>query len=83
MDDDKIIETVLRLTDKIEANTTALREMLANHEARITVLETSTKRDDGWQSQLLVLLAKALVIGAVAIGSLAGAGGLLSKIMGI
>ena len=40
------------------------------------------KKDDNWKNQLLMLLAKAVVIGAVAIGTLVGAGGLLSKVLG-
>ena len=54
--------------------------MLANHETRLTVLEKS--KSDDWKNQLLMLLAKALVVGTVCVGSLVGAGGILSKVMG-
>jgi len=37
-----------------------------------------TKRD--WKSEIIMLLVKAVVIGGVAIASLAGAGGVLAKI---
>ena len=57
--------------------------MLANHEARITVLEKSEdKKGSGeWKNQLLMLLAKATVIGLVAIGSLTGASSLIQKVL--
>ncbi len=74
-------ERYLNLLDKIQANTDAVRAQLANHETRITVLETA-KRDD-WKASLLMLLAKAVVIGAVVIASLAGAGGLLKSVLGL
>ena len=45
------------------------------------VLESS--KQDGWKNQLLMLLAKATVIGAVSIGSLVGAGSLIAKILGV
>lgn len=54
--------------------------MLSNHEMRITILES--KKDDNWKTQLLMLLAKAVVVGAVAIGSLVGASGLIAKVFG-
>lgn len=59
-------------------------DKLADHEKRLDDLEKEKRgaKDDGWKNQLLLLLAKASVIGAVAIGSLAGAGGILSKIFG-
>ena len=60
-------------------------DKLADHEKRLDDLEKDkrgAKADDGWKNQLLLLLAKASVIGAVAIGSLVGAGGILSKIFG-
>lgn len=56
-------------------------DKLADHEKRLDDLEKE-KKDDGWKNQLLMLLAKASVIGAVAIGSLVGAGGILQKIFG-
>ena len=61
--------------------------MLSNHEMRITILESKkddneSKKDDNWKTQLLMLLAKAVVVGAVAIGSLVGASGLIAKVFG-
>lgn len=73
-------ERYMALLDKIQANTDAVRQQLANHEARITVLET--KKNEDWKAQLLMLLAKCVVIGGVTIASLCGAGGLLTTIFG-
>lgn len=74
-------ERYMALLDKIQANTDAVRQQLANHEARITVLET--KKSEDWKTTLLMLLAKAVVIGGVVIASLAGAGSILTKILGV
>lgn len=59
-------------------------DKLADHEKRLDDLEKSkSAKEDGWKNQLLMLLAKAAVIGGVAIASLVGAGGILSKIIGV
>ena len=51
---------------------------------RIVVLETKEPaKDADWKNQLLMLLAKAAVIGFVSIGSLVGAGSLIGKIIGV
>lgn len=80
MNEEKTLEMFFKLMEELHANTTALKEMLANHETRITVLEKDKGSD--WKNQLLMLLAKALVIGAVCVGSLVGAGGIISKVLG-
>ena len=80
MNEEKTLEMFLKLMEELHANTTALKEMLANHETRITVLEKDKGGD--WKNQLLMLLAKAVVIGAVCVGSLVGAGGIISKVFG-
>lgn len=54
-------------------------DKLADHEQRLDELERGGKGD--WRTQLLMLLAKAVVIGGVSIAALAGAGGLLDKII--
>lgn len=48
------------------------------------MLEVHDKTDEkkDWKSDIITLLVKAVVIGGVAIASLAGAGGILSKIFG-
>lgn len=56
-------------------------DKLTNHEQRLTSLET--KKDTDWKNQLLMLLAKATVIGLVAIGSLTGASGIITKVLNI
>jgi hypothetical protein len=50
---------------------------------RIVVLETKepAKAED-WKTQILMLLAKAIVISGLAIAGLAGVGGILGKIFG-
>lgn len=81
---EKITDMFMKLMDEIHQNTSALKDMLANHEARITVLEKSdVKKDGDWRNQLLMLLAKATVIGLVAIGSLTGASGIITKVLNI
>ena len=81
MNDEKIFDMFQRLADQIRENTDALRSIISNHETRIVVLENN-KTDGDWKTSLLMLLAKALVIGAVSIGSLAGAGSLLKSVVG-
>lgn len=59
-------------------------DKLADHEKRLDNLEKHKEsKEDNWKTQLLLLLAKAAVIGGVSIASLVGAGGILSKICGI
>lgn len=76
---DKLDKILDKLSNKLEGVTKSLQ----NHEVRIVVLETKSpdeKKD--WRTDIIQLLVKAVVIGGVAIASLAGAGGLLQKIMG-
>lgn len=65
---------------ELNASIKSMLDKIANHEGRITKLET--KKDDDWKVTLLMLLAKATVIGGVAIASLVGAGGIISKMFG-
>lgn len=81
MNDEKNMNMFMKLMEEIHENTSALKDMLANHETRITVLEQ--KKEDNWKNQLLMLLAKAAVIGVVTIGSLTGASSLIAKIFGM
>lgn len=76
---DKLDKILDKLTNKLEG----VSKSLQNHEVRIVVLETKSpaeKRD--WRTDVIQLLVKAVVIGGVGIASLAGAGGLLQKIIG-
>lgn len=83
--DEKVTDMFMKLMDEIHQNTAALKDMLANHEARITVLEKSEdkayKKGGEWRNELIMLLAKATVIGLVAIGSLTGASSLIQKVL--
>lgn len=85
MENDKATEMFIKLMEEIHQNTSALKDMLANHEARITVLEKSEdgKKGGQWKNELLMLLAKATVIGLVAIGSLTGASGLIQRVLNV
>ena len=80
---EKLNDKLDRILEKIDGKLDSVDKKIQNHEVRIVVLETkepNTKED--WKSQLLLLLGKAIVIGGVVIGSLAGAGGILAKIVG-
>jgi len=84
MENDKATEMFIKLMEEIHQNTSALKDMLANHEARITVLEKSEdKKEDGWKNTLLLLLAKACVIGLVTVGSLTGATKLIQAVLNV
>lgn len=83
MNDEKITEFFIKLTGELaalNANMKNVLDKLTNHEQRLTNLET--KKADDWKTQLLMLLAKAIVIGGVAIAGLAGVGGVIAKIFG-
>ena len=84
MNDDKVTDMFIKLMDEIHQNTSALKDMIANHEARISVLEKSDdKKEDGWKNTLLLLLAKACVIGLVTVGSLTGATKLIQAVLNV
>lgn len=84
MNDEKITEYFIKLNSELaalNANMKNVLDKLTNHEQRLTNLET--KKDGDWKTQLLMLLAKATVIGMVAIGSLTGASGIITKVLNI
>ena len=56
-------------------------DKIANHEGRITRLET--KKDEDWKVTLLMLLGKALVVGGVGLTVLVGGGSILAKLFGV
>ena len=80
----KLSDKIDKLIDKLDSKFDAFDQKLHNHEVRIVVLEQKapeeTKKD--WKSEIIMLLVKAVVIGGVTIASLAGAGGVLSKMAG-
>ena len=98
MTGNKIEELLVELLQKvssIDALLTNSQSILRDHEHRIDVLERhpsnqkefqgvmlSTK-DSDIKSNLLLLLAKSLLIALVSIGTLAGAGTILSNIFNI
>ena len=98
MTGNKIEELLVELLQKvssIDALLTNSQSILKDHEHRIDVLERhpsiqkvcqdviSSTKDSDIKSKLLLLLAKALIISSVSIGSLVGAGTILSKIFNI
>ena len=83
MNDEKITEFFVKLNGELQALNANMRNVLdklTNHEQRLTSLEQ--KKEADWKNQLLLLLAKATVIGLVAIGSLTGASGLIKQVLG-
>ena len=84
---EKLNDKLDRILDKLESKFKGVDEKLSNHEVRIVVLETHDKADKAdksdWKSQIIGLLVKAVAVGAVAVASLAGAGGILAKIYGV
>lgn len=87
MNNDMFTDLVIKITSELSAlnaNMKNVLDKLADHEKRIDDLEKKKdSKEDGWKTQLLLLLAKAAVIGGVSIASLVGAGGILSKICGL
>ena len=86
LDDDKILETLIEIKAELaelNANQKNLQAILANHENRITTIEsTTTKEKTSFKDDLIQLMIKGLVGSIFVIGSLAGAGGILAKILG-
>ena len=78
----KLSDKIDKLIDKLDSKFDALDQKLHNHEVRIVVLEQKAPEESkkDWKSDIIMLLVKAVVIGGVAIASLAGAGGILAKI---
>ena len=86
LDDDKILETLIDIKSQLaelNANQKNLQAILVNHENRITSIEsTTTKGKTSFKDDLIQMLVKGLVGSIFVIGSLAGAGGILAKILG-
>ena len=96
MTGNKIEELLVELLQKVSSIDTLLnnsQSILRDHEHRIDVLERnpsiktggqdvmSNTKDSDIKSNLLLLLAKSLLISLVSIGTLAGAGTILSNIL--
>ena len=92
---EELLVELLRKVSSIDALLTNSQSILRDHEHRIDVLERhpsnqkefqdvmSSTKDSDIKSSLLLLLAKSLLISLVSIGSLAGAGTILSKILNL
>ena len=92
---EELLVELLRKVSSIDALLTNSQSILRDHEHRIDVLERhpsnqkefqdvmSSTKDSDIKSNLLLLLAKSLLISLVSIGSLAGAGTILSKILNL
>ena len=98
MTGNKIEELLVELLQKVSSIDTLLnnsQSILRDHERRIDVLERnpsiqiggqdvmSSTKDSDIKSKLILLLAKSILIALVSIGSLAGAGTILSNIFNI
>ena len=83
MNEDKIYEHILEIKSSvasIDAKVDGINSRLDNHERRISTLETTEKPT--LKSDIVNMLVKGLVASIFVIGSLVGAGGILSKIFG-
>ena len=79
----KLSEKIDKLCDKLDTKFDNIDTKLQNHEVRIVVLEQrSPDEKKDWKADIITLLVKAVVIGAVSIASLVGASGLLANIFG-
>ena len=86
LDDDKILESLIEIKAQLaelNANQKNLQAILVNHENRIINIESITaKEKTSFKDDLIQLMIKGLVGSIFVIGSLAGAGGILVKILG-
>ena len=86
LDDEKILETLIDIKSQLaelNANQKNLQAILVNHENRITNIESATtKEKTSFKDDLIQVLVKGIVGSIFVIGSLAGAGGILAKILG-
>lgn len=86
LDDDKILETLIDIKSQLaelNANQKNLQAILVNHENRITTIESdTTKEKTSFKDDIIQLLIKGLVGSIFVIGSLAGVGSILAKILG-
>lgn len=76
----------------LNANMESVLSKMADHENRLHTLEQSqiqttttaaNNKSDDFKTELLKLLARAVTIGLVVIGSLSGASGIISKMFGV
>lgn len=79
----KLTDKIDKLCDKLDVKFDNIDGKLQNHETRLVVLEVHDKKESvDWKTSILMLLAKSIMISAIAIASLAGAGSIVSKMFG-
>lgn len=79
---EEVLFDISKTLSKIETKLSGVCEVLSNHEHRITTLETNkSANNDNWKNQLLMMLAKCLIIGLTSICVLVGGSSLLSQIL--
>lgn len=93
MTDDRVEELLFDINGKLAAISTkldAVSELSMNHETRIRGLEESMKdiqsggkesKEESFKTDVLKLLAKALLVALVAIGSLTGATSMMKEVL--
>ena len=85
LNDDKILETLIKIEAQLaelNANQKNLQAILVNHENRINNIESTATGKNSFKDDIIQLMIKGLVGSIFVIGSLAGAGGILAKILG-
>ena len=91
---EELLVELLKKVSSIDALLTSSQSILRDHEHRIDVLERhpsnqndyksfDNKKDNDLKSTLLMLLSKSLLVALVSLGTLAGAGTILSNIFNI
>lgn len=93
LENDKLTELIITIRSELavlnaqskatlESISKAL-ESIANHETRLTKLEVKESGSPGLKSDILALAVKGLVISVCALGTLAGAGTIIAKAIGL
>lgn len=90
LENEKLTELILKISSELAVLNAQSKQQLdsiskaldtlANHENRLTKLETTDK--SGLKSDILALAVKGLVISICALGTLAGAGSIIAKVAG-
>ena len=86
---DENLDIWVKISQQIGELNSAIKQALdriTNHESRITILEKHTWKNTeqkDWKTDLLMWLAKTLLVGAVGFSTLAGAGSILGKIFNV
>lgn len=93
LENDRLTELIMKITAELSVlsaqSKAALEsisktlETLTNHETRLTKLEVQEKASGSTKNELLMLAVKGLVISICALGTLAGAGTIIAKAIGM